>query len=161
MHTCIQMLTNLHNSILSCSHALMLERLNTCMTVCLYAGVLAWMYTCTLVGPNPGWNLMHTCMLLEYSTGQKKTHSSISQISQLRNIGSLENLKLKLTTVKWTANKNLVKIRAYMRAHEAKRCVSVYAQCQNVRTRIYASCTHVLLWNLTKIVLIVHYYVTT
>ena len=62
LHTCIQMLTNLHNSILPCLHALILVCLKTCMTVCLHGGVLARMYTCILVGPNPGWTLRHTCI---------------------------------------------------------------------------------------------------
>ena len=52
--------------------------------------------------------------------------------------------------------KNLVKICAYMRVHEAKTSACVYAQCQNVLTRIYASCAHIFPSNL-----IVHYYVMT
>ena len=43
-----------------------------------------------------------------------------------------------------------------MRVHEAKTSACVYAQCQNVLTRIYASCAHIFPSNL-----IVHYYVMT
>ena len=49
----------------------------------------------------------------------------------------------------------------YMCTHKAKACAYIYALCQNMRTHIYASCTHVVTWNFTNIVLIVHYYVMT
>ena len=70
-------------------------------------------------------------------------------------------LKLKLMTEKWTTKFFFVKICAYTHAHEAKTCTCIYAQSQNMHTHIYASCVHIFTWNVTKIVLIGHYYIMT
>ena len=61
-------------------------------------------------------------------------------------------------TKKVTTKNNLVKICSLMRTHEAKTC-----ECMSKRahTHIYASCALNFTQNLTRIVLIVYYYITT
>ena len=49
-------------------------------------------------------------------------------------------------------------IRARTKQKRAHACQCAY---QNVRKDIYASCAHVISWNFTKLVLVVHYYAMT
>ena len=49
-------------------------------------------------------------------------------------------------------------IRASTKQKRAHVCQCAH---QNVRKHIYASCAHVITWNFTKLVLVVHYYAMT
>ena len=49
-------------------------------------------------------------------------------------------------------------MRACTKQKRAHACQCAY---QNVRKHIYASCAHVITWNFTKLVLVVHYYAMT